>query len=132
MPQKASGCDSLCSSPAECENFLEDGLSSVCASSQGGLKRESGSESDLFPLPGDGMEDLVFGKVRKPGWDMVKKAPDKPLLHTQIILVSLVSWKPGSDYPGINGSPPWMQQHEGCIFLQQNSKSCVAPNGKKK
>ncbi|NXO81087.1 AKP13 protein, partial [Sitta europaea] len=47
---------------AECENFLEDGLSSVCASSQAGLKRESGSESDLFPLPGDGMEDLVFGK----------------------------------------------------------------------
>ncbi|NWT15743.1 AKP13 protein, partial [Vireo altiloquus] len=47
---------------AECENFLEDGLSSICASSQGGLKRESGSESDLFPLPGDGMEDLVFGK----------------------------------------------------------------------
>ncbi|NXU87601.1 AKP13 protein, partial [Xiphorhynchus elegans] len=46
----------------ECENFLEDGLSGVCASSQGGLKRESGSESDLFPLPGDGMEDLVFGK----------------------------------------------------------------------
>ncbi|XP_071899530.1 A-kinase anchor protein 13 isoform X14 [Anas platyrhynchos] len=46
----------------ECENFLEDGLSSVCASSQGVLKRESGSESDLFPLPGDGMEDLVFGK----------------------------------------------------------------------
>ncbi|NWV09650.1 AKP13 protein, partial [Ptilonorhynchus violaceus] len=47
---------------AECENFLEDGLSGVCASSQGGLKRESGSESDLFPLAGDGMEDLVFGK----------------------------------------------------------------------
>ncbi|NXK46512.1 AKP13 protein, partial [Chauna torquata] len=46
----------------ECENFLEDGLSSVCASSQGVLKRESGSESDLFPLHGDGMEDLVFGK----------------------------------------------------------------------
>ncbi|XP_059714553.1 A-kinase anchor protein 13 isoform X9 [Haemorhous mexicanus] len=46
----------------ECENFLEDGLSSVCASSQSVLKRESGSESDLFPLPGDGMEDLVFGK----------------------------------------------------------------------
>ncbi|KAM6195967.1 A-kinase anchor protein 13 isoform 2-T2 [Sarcoramphus papa] len=46
----------------ECENFLEDGLSSICASSQGVLKRESGSESDLFPLPGDGMEDLVFGK----------------------------------------------------------------------
>uniref|UniRef100_A0A8U8CHB9 Uncharacterized protein n=1 Tax=Geospiza parvula TaxID=87175 RepID=A0A8U8CHB9_GEOPR len=62
MLQKASGCDSLCFAPAECENFLEDGLSSVCASSQGALKRESGSESDLFPLPGDGMEDLVFGK----------------------------------------------------------------------
>ncbi|XP_014800057.1 PREDICTED: A-kinase anchor protein 13 [Calidris pugnax] len=46
----------------ECENFLEDGLNSVCASSQGGLKRESGSESDLFPLAADGMEDLVFGK----------------------------------------------------------------------
>ncbi|NWW43750.1 AKP13 protein, partial [Pedionomus torquatus] len=46
----------------ECDNFLEDGLNSVCASSPGVLKRESGSESDLFPLPGDGMEDLVFGK----------------------------------------------------------------------
>ncbi|KGL83332.1 A-kinase anchor protein 13, partial [Tinamus guttatus] len=46
----------------ECESFLEDGLSSVCASSQGVLKRESGSESELFPLPGDGMEDIVFGK----------------------------------------------------------------------
>ncbi|XP_021263211.1 A-kinase anchor protein 13 isoform X4 [Numida meleagris] len=46
----------------ECENFLEDGLSSVCASSQGVLKRGSGSESDFFSLPGDGMEDLVFGK----------------------------------------------------------------------
>ncbi|KAM8804378.1 A-kinase anchor protein 13 [Eudromia elegans] len=46
----------------ECEGFLEDGLSSVCASSQGALKRESGSESELFPLPGDGMEDIVFGK----------------------------------------------------------------------
>uniref|UniRef100_A0A803VJV0 A-kinase anchoring protein 13 n=1 Tax=Ficedula albicollis TaxID=59894 RepID=A0A803VJV0_FICAL len=65
MLQKASGCDSLCFAPAECENFLEDGLSSVCASSQGGLKRESGSESDLFPLPGDGMEDLVFGKAEE-------------------------------------------------------------------
>nr|XP_025960149.1 A-kinase anchor protein 13 isoform X8 [Dromaius novaehollandiae] len=46
----------------ECESFLEDGLSSVCASSRGVLKRESGSESELFPLPGDGMEDIVFGK----------------------------------------------------------------------
>ncbi|NWH65818.1 AKP13 protein, partial [Geococcyx californianus] len=39
----------------ECENFLEDGLSSVCTSSQGVLKRESGIESDLFRLAGDGM-----------------------------------------------------------------------------
>ncbi|KFV84597.1 A-kinase anchor protein 13, partial [Struthio camelus australis] len=46
----------------ECENFLEDGLSRVCASSQEVLKRESGSETELFPLPGDGMEDIVFGK----------------------------------------------------------------------
>uniref|UniRef100_A0A8C3LI65 A-kinase anchoring protein 13 n=1 Tax=Chrysolophus pictus TaxID=9089 RepID=A0A8C3LI65_CHRPC len=52
----------FCFAPTECENFLEDGLSSVCASSQGVLKRESGSESDFFSLPGDGMEDLVFGK----------------------------------------------------------------------
>lgn len=74
MLQKTSDHNSFCFVPIECENFLEDGLSSVCASSQGVLKRESGSESDLFPLPGDGMEDLVFGKVGKPGWDMVKKA----------------------------------------------------------
>ncbi|NWH73668.1 AKP13 protein, partial [Piaya cayana] len=46
----------------ECENFLEEGLSSVCASSQGVLKRGSGSESDLFPLTCFGMEDLAFGK----------------------------------------------------------------------
>uniref|UniRef100_A0A8B9Z6G8 A-kinase anchor protein 13 n=1 Tax=Buteo japonicus TaxID=224669 RepID=A0A8B9Z6G8_9AVES len=62
MLQKTSDHNSFCFVPIECENFLEDGLSSVCASSQGVLKRESGSESDLFPLPGDGMEDLVFGK----------------------------------------------------------------------
>uniref|UniRef100_A0A8D0H7W3 A-kinase anchor protein 13 n=1 Tax=Sphenodon punctatus TaxID=8508 RepID=A0A8D0H7W3_SPHPU len=46
----------------KCDNFLEDGLSGDCASSQGVLKRESGSESDLFPLHGDGMDDLIFGK----------------------------------------------------------------------
>uniref|UniRef100_A0A8C3XU62 A-kinase anchoring protein 13 n=1 Tax=Chelydra serpentina TaxID=8475 RepID=A0A8C3XU62_CHESE len=46
----------------ECENFLEDGLSGDCASSQGVLKRETGSESELFPLPGDGMDDIIFGK----------------------------------------------------------------------
>ncbi|KAM9124440.1 A-kinase anchor protein 13 isoform 2-T2 [Pangshura tecta] len=46
----------------ECENFLEDGLRGDCASSQGVLKSETGSESELFPLPGDGMDDIVFGK----------------------------------------------------------------------
>uniref|UniRef100_A0A8B9PAS8 A-kinase anchoring protein 13 n=1 Tax=Apteryx owenii TaxID=8824 RepID=A0A8B9PAS8_APTOW len=54
--------NSFCFAPLECESFLEDGLSSICTSSQGVLKRESGSESELFPLPGDGMEDIVFGK----------------------------------------------------------------------
>uniref|UniRef100_A0A8C3LI62 A-kinase anchoring protein 13 n=1 Tax=Chrysolophus pictus TaxID=9089 RepID=A0A8C3LI62_CHRPC len=62
LPAKASDHNFFCFAPTECENFLEDGLSSVCASSQGVLKRESGSESDFFSLPGDGMEDLVFGK----------------------------------------------------------------------
>lgn len=66
--------DFFCFAPTECENFLEDGLSSVCASSQGVLKRESGSESDFFSLPGDGMEDLVFGKVGKSDWDAGKKS----------------------------------------------------------
>uniref|UniRef100_A0A8C8R8T1 A-kinase anchoring protein 13 n=1 Tax=Pelusios castaneus TaxID=367368 RepID=A0A8C8R8T1_9SAUR len=47
---------------AKCENFLEDGLSGGCASSQAVLKRESGSESELFPLAGDGMDDIIFGK----------------------------------------------------------------------
>ncbi|XP_039346316.1 A-kinase anchor protein 13 isoform X2 [Mauremys reevesii] len=46
----------------ECENFLEDGLRGDCASSQGVLKSETGSEPELFPLPGDGMDDIVFGK----------------------------------------------------------------------
>lgn len=46
----------------ECENFLEDGLRGDCASSQGVLKSETGSEPELFPLPGDGMDDIIFGK----------------------------------------------------------------------
>jgi len=81
MLQNTSDQNSFYFAPAECENFLEDGLSSVCASSQGVLKRESGSESDLFPLPGDGMEDLVFGKVGKSAWDMVKKALRPDLIN---------------------------------------------------
>nr|XP_025037471.1 A-kinase anchor protein 13 isoform X3 [Pelodiscus sinensis] len=46
----------------ECENFLEDGLSGDCASSQSVLKGETGSESEFFSLPGDGMDDIIFGK----------------------------------------------------------------------
>lgn len=93
--QNTSDCNSFCFASLECENFLEDGLSSVCASSQGVLKRESGSESDLFPLPGDGMEDLVFGKVGKSDWNMVQNVlrPDsvKPYGKLLIVLVSLVT-----------------------------------------
>ncbi|XP_053128083.1 A-kinase anchor protein 13 isoform X3 [Hemicordylus capensis] len=54
-PKRPFGC-------AERDNFLEDGLSRNCTSSRDILKRGSGSESDLFPLPGDGMDDLDFGK----------------------------------------------------------------------
>ncbi|XP_044521369.1 A-kinase anchor protein 13 [Gracilinanus agilis] len=47
----------------ECENFLEVGLGRECASSQGVLKRESGSDSDLFPSPSDEMDDsIIFTK----------------------------------------------------------------------
>ncbi|XP_060138919.1 A-kinase anchor protein 13 isoform X6 [Zootoca vivipara] len=47
---------------AESDNFLEDGLSGDCSSSQDVLKRRSESESDLFPLSGDGMDEVDFGK----------------------------------------------------------------------
>ncbi|XP_061451967.1 A-kinase anchor protein 13 isoform X2 [Rhineura floridana] len=50
-----------CSS-SESDHFLEDGLSGDCTSSQDILKRRSGSESDLFPLSGDGMDEVDFGK----------------------------------------------------------------------
>ncbi|XP_072473666.1 A-kinase anchor protein 13 isoform X2 [Notamacropus eugenii] len=47
----------------ECENFLEVGLGGECASSQGVLQRQSGSDSDLFPSPGDEMDDsIIFTK----------------------------------------------------------------------
>uniref|UniRef100_A0A670K4R2 A-kinase anchoring protein 13 n=1 Tax=Podarcis muralis TaxID=64176 RepID=A0A670K4R2_PODMU len=46
----------------ESDNFLEDGLSGDCTSSQDVLKRRSESESDLFPLSGDGMDEVDFGK----------------------------------------------------------------------
>ncbi|XP_033022694.1 A-kinase anchor protein 13 isoform X2 [Lacerta agilis] len=47
---------------AESDNFLEDGLSGDCTSSQDILKRRSESESDLFPLSGDGVDEVDFGK----------------------------------------------------------------------
>ncbi|KAM9064362.1 A-kinase anchor protein 13 isoform 7-T8 [Sarcophilus harrisii] len=46
-----------------CENFLEVGLGGECASSQGVLKRQSGSDSDLFPSPNDEMDNsIIFTK----------------------------------------------------------------------
>ncbi|XP_037688903.1 A-kinase anchor protein 13 isoform X3 [Choloepus didactylus] len=46
----------------ECENFLDVGLGRECASSQGALKRESGSECDLFHSPSDEMDSIIFSK----------------------------------------------------------------------
>ncbi|XP_030045577.1 A-kinase anchor protein 13 isoform X2 [Microcaecilia unicolor] len=46
----------------ECDSFLEDGLGSNNSSSQGVFKTESGSDSDIFQLSGEGIEDMVFTK----------------------------------------------------------------------
>ncbi|XP_053437708.1 A-kinase anchor protein 13 isoform X3 [Nycticebus coucang] len=46
----------------ECENFLDVGVDRECASTQGARKRESGSDSDLFPSPGDERDSIVFPK----------------------------------------------------------------------
>ncbi|KAK2503492.1 hypothetical protein MC885_019621 [Smutsia gigantea] len=45
----------------ECDNFL-DGLGRECASKQGVLKRESGSDSDLFHSPGEEVDSIIFSK----------------------------------------------------------------------
>ncbi|XP_074151190.1 A-kinase anchor protein 13 isoform X2 [Sminthopsis crassicaudata] len=46
-----------------CGNFLEVGLGGECASSQGMLKRQSGSDSNLFPSPNDEMDNsIIFTK----------------------------------------------------------------------
>ncbi|XP_025023761.1 A-kinase anchor protein 13 isoform X4 [Python bivittatus] len=47
---------------AESDNFLEDRLSGDGASSQGILKRGSGSESELFPFSRDGLDEVDFRK----------------------------------------------------------------------
>ncbi|XP_041607770.1 A-kinase anchor protein 13 isoform X10 [Vulpes lagopus] len=46
----------------ECENFLDVGLSRECASKQAVLKRESGSDSDLFHSPSEEVDSIIFPK----------------------------------------------------------------------
>ncbi|XP_057397925.1 A-kinase anchor protein 13 isoform X1 [Balaenoptera acutorostrata] len=46
----------------ECDNFLDVGLSRECASKQGVLKRESGSDSDLFHSPSEEVDSIIFSK----------------------------------------------------------------------
>ncbi|XP_076980240.1 A-kinase anchor protein 13 isoform X2 [Tamandua tetradactyla] len=57
----AASCLAPKQSP-ESENFLDVGLGREQASSQGALKRESGSESDLFHSPSDEMDSIIFSK----------------------------------------------------------------------
>ncbi|XP_069078837.1 A-kinase anchor protein 13 isoform X2 [Pleurodeles waltl] len=46
----------------ECESFLEDGLGSESTSSQGVFQRDSGSDSGIFHLSSEAMDDMVFAK----------------------------------------------------------------------
>ncbi|XP_014400919.1 PREDICTED: A-kinase anchor protein 13 isoform X2 [Myotis brandtii] len=46
----------------ECENFLGVGLGRECAPTEGELKRESGSDSDLFHSPSEDVDSIVFSK----------------------------------------------------------------------
>ncbi|XP_059534184.1 A-kinase anchor protein 13 isoform X8 [Myotis daubentonii] len=46
----------------ECENFLGVGLGPECAPTEGELKRESGSDSDLFHSPSEDVDSIVFSK----------------------------------------------------------------------
>ncbi|KAM6202418.1 A-kinase anchor protein 13 [Rhynchocyon petersi] len=46
----------------ECEHFLKVGLDRECVSSHGELKRDSGSDSDLFRLPSEEMDSVIFSK----------------------------------------------------------------------
>ncbi|XP_006885248.1 PREDICTED: A-kinase anchor protein 13 [Elephantulus edwardii] len=46
----------------ECADFLDVRLNRGCASSQSGLKRESGSDSDLFHSPCEEMDSIIFSK----------------------------------------------------------------------
>uniref|UniRef100_A0A8D0WL97 A-kinase anchor protein 13 n=1 Tax=Sus scrofa TaxID=9823 RepID=A0A8D0WL97_PIG len=46
----------------DCDNFLDVGLGRECASKQGVLKRESGSDSDLFHSPIEEVDSIIFSK----------------------------------------------------------------------
>ncbi|XP_036909566.1 A-kinase anchor protein 13 isoform X2 [Sturnira hondurensis] len=46
----------------ECENFLDVGLGRECAPTHSTLKRESGSDSDLFHSPTEEVDSIVFSK----------------------------------------------------------------------
>ncbi|XP_023506430.1 A-kinase anchor protein 13 isoform X23 [Equus caballus] len=46
----------------ECENFLDVGLGRDCASKQDVLKRQSGSDSDLFHSPSEEVDSIIFSK----------------------------------------------------------------------
>ncbi|XP_010830476.1 PREDICTED: A-kinase anchor protein 13 isoform X12 [Bison bison bison] len=46
----------------ECDSFLDVGLGRECASKPGVLKRESGSDSDLFHSPSEDVDSIVFSK----------------------------------------------------------------------
>uniref|UniRef100_A0ABI7ZJN9 A-kinase anchoring protein 13 n=1 Tax=Felis catus TaxID=9685 RepID=A0ABI7ZJN9_FELCA len=45
-----------------CDSFLDVGLARECASKPGVLKRESGSDSDLFQSPSEEVDSIIFSK----------------------------------------------------------------------
>ncbi|XP_029808890.1 A-kinase anchor protein 13 isoform X4 [Suricata suricatta] len=45
-----------------CDSFLDVGLGRECASKPGVLKRESGSDSDLFQSPSEEVDSIIFSK----------------------------------------------------------------------
>lgn len=48
---------------SECENLLDVGLGRECIVKQDALKRESGSDSDLFHSPSEDVDSIIFSKV---------------------------------------------------------------------
>uniref|UniRef100_A0A5F9C5L7 A-kinase anchoring protein 13 n=1 Tax=Oryctolagus cuniculus TaxID=9986 RepID=A0A5F9C5L7_RABIT len=47
---------------AECEKFLDGGLGGECAPTQAGLQSASGSDSELFASPSDGVGSILFSE----------------------------------------------------------------------